>query len=272
MTKLLDIVSRLTEAIHAEAIRTGGSRSVVWLVGVPLAFATSITVTLAVAIVSERFATIGASSSDATTIQVTSVTTTNSAYWVITFAVTVGAVVATYAQASAARGAAKDVEHFAFVNSATMPMARWVYYGVVMAAISALLVVTTMMLLPTMFPQVYGGVDLASADGWRFVWTVPVYAFGACGFGVGIAAVVGNPAGSVALLLGWMYVIETAIALAPNGYQMQGYMPFLNAVYATGQELAFTAPWSKTSGLVYFLGVSAATFGVGLVRIRRRRR
>ncbi|MFW0789263.1 ABC transporter permease [Gordonia sp. CPCC 205333] len=263
--------NRLIDAVHAEAIRTGGGRSIVWLIGVPLAIATSVAVTLAVAIVSERFATIGANSADTATIQVTSVGTTNSVYWVITFAVTIGAIIATYAQATASRDTSMDIERFSSPDSVTPPIARWLYYGSIMAVVSAALVVVTMLVLPAAFPQVYGGVDLASASGARFVWTVPLYAFGACGFGIGIAALIRNPAGSVALLLGWMYVVETAISLAPNGYDMQGYMPFLNAVYATGQELAFTAPWSKTSGLAYFLAVSAAVFSVGLIRIRRGR-
>lgn len=260
----------IATGVRAEAVRTGGRRSTVWLVGIPLAVISGLLITIAVAVVAERFAAIGAAA-DPTAIRVTSVATTNAVYWIITLTVTVGAVVATAAQASAMREPIADLERFSFPTVATMPIARWLYYGAITATASGLLVTGALLLLPRAFPLVYGGVELTSDAGLRFIWAVPAYGFGACGFGVGIAALIGNSAGAIGVLLGWMYVVETAISLAPHGYAMQAYMPFLNGVYSTGQELAFSAPWSGNGALVYFLALAVVVFGIGLARESRRR-
>ncbi|NMO00746.1 ABC transporter permease [Gordonia sp. TBRC 11910] len=264
--------STIPTAVVAESIRTGGRRGVVWTIGVPAAVLSGLLITMAVAIVAEQFAAIGAASANPASIQVTSATTPNAVYWIITFTVTIGAITAAYAQASAMREPADDLERFSYVRSWTAPIARWLYYGTVTAVVSSALVVCTLLTLPRAFPLVYGGVELMSDAGLRFVWAVPLYGFGACGFGIGLAAVIANPAGAIALLLGWMYVVETAITLVPNGYQLQSYLPFLNGVYGTGQELALQTPWSRNSALAFFVAVSALVFAVGLLRLSRRRR
>lgn len=169
------------------------------------------------------------------------------------------------------RGPTADLERFSFPTSWTMPFARWIYYGSITASASAVLVVITLLALPYFFPLVYDGVDLTSDAGIRLVWAVPLYGFGACGFGVGLAGVIGSPAGSIAVLLGCMYVVETAITLVPKGYELQSYLPFLNGVYGTGQELAFTAPWSRNGALAYFTVAAVLVFVLGLIRLRRRR-
>jgi hypothetical protein len=92
------------------------------------------------------------------------------------------------------------------------------------------------------------------------------------GISLGVAAVVGNPAASVAILLGWVYIVENTIALIPNGYTIQGYMPFLNGVYGTGQAIVLMPPWGINGAIAYSGGVAVAMFAIacGTARLRRR--
>lgn len=253
-------------AIRAEFVRVGGRRGPLLFAALPAAVLAPLLVTFAIAAVAERFATMSASG-----IQVTSVQTTNSVYWVLTFTVIVWTIIAATAQASAVRGPASDLERILFSRAWTAPVARWLFFGLVSAAVALVLAVLVMATLPAAFPSVYGGVDLASPAGLRFLVTVPIYAFIACGVGVGLGAIVGHPVVTAVLLLGWAFVIENSIALAPKGYTAQGYMPFLNGQFGTGQELAFTPPWGPNGALAYAAAVAVGLVAIGSGAIARRR-
>ncbi|MDS1115464.1 ABC transporter permease [Gordonia westfalica] len=267
ITTLAAVAGQIRRGTRAELTRVGGARSILLYGLIPGAVLLPLVITLGVATVAERFASISGS------IQVTSVTTTNSVYWVITFTVMIWAVVAAYAQATAERGAPGEIARHLYPRRWTGLVSRWIAYGTGAALCSAALVALVMAILPTFFPKVYSGVDIGSAEGVRFLVAVPVFAVCAVGIGIGLAAIVGHPAGTVVALLGWAYVIENAISLVPEGYTLQSYMPFLNGTYGTGQELAFMPPWGRTGGLVYCGVVALVLFLLGCValtlRVRR---
>ncbi|MBM7367163.1 ABC transporter permease [Gordonia hydrophobica] len=260
-------LAHLFRAVRAEFYRVGGRRGPLVFAALPGAVVVPLVVTIAIATVAERFATMSASG-----IQVTSVQTTNSVYWVLTFTVIVWAILAATAQASAARGPASDLERILFPRAWTAPVARWLLYGALSATVALVLTAAVMLVLPAAFPTVYGGVDITSSAGLRFVITVPIYAFLACGIGVGIGGIVGHPVVTAAVLLGWAFVIENSISLAPKGYTLQGYMPFLNGQFGTGQELAFTPPWGPNGALVYAAVVGAVLVALACGAAARRRR
>ncbi|WP_168704735.1 ABC transporter permease [Gordonia paraffinivorans] len=263
-TTLSAVAGQIGRGTRAELTRVSGARSILLYGLVPGAVLLPLAITLGVATVAERFASISSS------IQVTSVTTTNSVYWVITFTVMIWAVVAAYAQATAERGPLGELARYLYPRRWTGLVSRWIAYGVGAAVCSAALVALVMAILPTFFPKVYAGVDIGSAAGVRFLVAVPVFAVCAVGIGVGLAAIVGHPAGTVVGLLGWAYVIENAISLVPNGYTLQNYMPFLNGTYGTGQELAFMPPWGPTGGLVYCAAIAVVLFALGCAAVALR--
>ncbi|GAC70125.1 hypothetical protein [Gordonia soli] len=266
MTALVDAAVQVARGTRAEAVRSGGTRSAILLAAIPCAILLPTAITFGVAAVAERFATIPGE------IQVTAATSTNSVYWVITLTTIVIAATATYSHAITLRGRDDDLDRWLFPRACTPILARWLFYGVAGAVCSALLVAATMLLLPALFPAVYGAVDLWSGVGARFVVTVPIYTFLVCGLGIAVAAIVGHPAGAIAVLLFWVYVVENMISLVPNGYALQSYMPFLNGIAGTGQELAFTPPWGVDGGLVYLAVVTAVamSIGCGVSMLRRR--
>lgn len=253
------VIRQIWHGIRAEAIRVGGPRGLLIAAVLPGAIGLPLVVTFGVAVVAERFSTLSGS------VQVTSVTTTNSVYWIITFTATVWMLVAAYAQATADRGLAGEINRYLYPRHWTGPVARFLHYGTGAAVCALVLTATVLVTLPRAFPNVYGGVDITSPEGIRFLVTVPVYSVCAVAIGVGVAALTGHAAGAIALLLGWTYLVENAISLLPNGYTLQSWMPFLNGTFGTGQELAFAPPWGPNGALLYCAAVATAFMIAGCV-------
>ncbi|WP_194834381.1 ABC transporter permease [Nocardia sp. XZ_19_369] len=243
----------IRRAIAAEWTRTAG-RSFLWAVAVPLTFLLPLGVTFAIAAVAERLASLPGQSYLAT------VSTTNSVYWVITMSVAVMMVTTAYAHATQWRGQTSDLNAFLFPRSWTAATARWIYYGAITAISTLLLLIAVMVTLPHLFPQIYGDVDITDSAGIRFLWTVPCYAFAACGVGVAVGSLIRTPSAAVAVLLFWVYVGENSINLLPRGSAIQAYAPFLNAVAATGQEVAFLPRFGRNGSLLYFILVAVSLF------------
>lgn len=248
----------IRRGIAAEWTRTTG-RSFLWTVAVPLTFVLPLGITFGIAAVAERLADLPGQSYVAT------VTTTNSVYWVITLSVSVMMVTTAYAHATQWRGPTRDLHAFLFPRPWTVALARWIYYGAITAISTVVLLVVVMVTLPHWFPRIYGAVDISDSAGIRFLWTIPIYAFAACGVGVAVGSLIRTPSAAVAVLLFWVHVAENAINLLPNGYTLQAYAPFLNAVAATGQEVAFLPRFGRNGSLLYFVLVAVTLFVVTAV-------
>ncbi|MBY8857848.1 ABC transporter permease [Nocardia sp. CA2R105] len=243
----------IRRGIAAEWTRTTG-RSFLWTAAVPLTFVLPLVITFGIAAVAERLATLPGQS------YVAKASTTNSVYWVITLSVSVMMVTTAYAHATQWRGQTSDLNAFLFPRSWPVALARWIYYGVITAIMTVVLLVVVMVTLPHQFPQIYGAVDITDSAGIRFLWTVPSYAFAACGVGVAVGSLIRTPSAAVAVLLFWVYVAENAINLLPHGYTLQAYAPFLNAVAATGQEVAFLPRFGRNGSLLYFILIAVTLF------------
>lgn len=264
-------VTLIRRGIAAEWTRTTG-RSFLWTVAVPLTFVLPLAVTFGIAAVAERLATLPGQRF------VAPVSTVNSVYWVMTFSVSIMMVTAAYAHGTQRRGHTSDLDTFLFPRLWAAALSRWIYYGVIAALSTLVLLVVVMVTLPHQFPELYGGVDITDSAGIRFLWTVPVYAFAACGVGIAIGSLIRAPSAAVAVLLFWVYVAEAALNLLPHGFTVQAYAPFLNAVAATGQQVAFVPRFGRTGSLLYFILVAAGLFVAAVVlpvlvrRISGRRR
>ncbi len=254
----------LARSVRAEAVRLGGARGLLLRVVVPLGLLLPAVITLAVAAVAERMNSTGG------LLHVRQVETTNAIYWLVYLGVTVLAVAAAYAQATAGRGPAAEVARHAAPRPLTGMLARWILLGAIAAAGMALTAFLLLVALPALFPNVYGQVDVASAAGARFVWALPLYAALAVGLGVGVGALVPRPAAAVAALTLWSLLIENAVMLLPRGGDLIGWMPFLNGIYAAGQDIALAPAWGRDGALGYVAGVTVVVIALGWARLRRR--
>ncbi|MEW2478894.1 ABC transporter permease [Mycobacterium sp. NPDC049093] len=231
-------------SMRAELIRTGG-RGPLWSVLVPAAVVLPTVITFLIAYVAERFARIPGQS------YVQQVSTTNAAYWVITVTVVLAALAAAHGQAHEFRYGAHQYVRFALPRASAALAGKWLFYGLLGALVAAAMVVLVLVALPWVSGSVYGQVSLTDPHGVRLLWTVPVYAFFAAGLGLGVGAVIRTPAAAVGVILLWVYVIETAVGYLPGGYSLQRFMPFLNGVFSTGQDIVLNPPWGPDLALAY---------------------
>lgn len=265
---MIAAVRQVGRGVRAERLRTGGRRSFLVYGALPAGVVLPLLITFGIAYVAERISRLQSDE-----ISVSPATSSNSVYWIMTFTVVVGALAAAYAQASCLRGPARDADRYLYPRAWTSALSRWLYYGLLTALVCAILVAAVMAILPRAFPAVYSEVELFSPVGVRFLLTVPVLGFFACGIGVGLAAIIGHPSATLAVILFWVFVMEDAVVFAPNGTKIQAFMPFLNGTWGTGQDLVISPPWGPTGALVYFGAVATAIFvlGAGALALRRRR-
>lgn len=259
--------TQVGRGVRAEGVRTAGRRSFLLLGAFPAGVILPLLITFGIAYVAERISRLNSSQ-----ISVSAVESSNSVYWILTFTVIAGGLAAAYAQATSMRGPARDLDRYLYPWSPASALARWLFYGALSAVVSTILVAVVMAALPAAFPNVYSQVDLFSAVGVRFLVTVPIYAFFTCGLGVGLAGLIGHPAGSLAILLAWVFVVEDAIVFAPNGTKIQSFMPFLNGTWSTGQDLVISPPWGVNGALMYFAAVCSGVFLLGALSVTFRRR
>ncbi|WKG02258.1 ABC transporter permease [Mycolicibacterium sp. HK-90] len=246
--------AQVLRSLRAEMTRTAG-RGPLWSVLVPAAMTLPAAITFLIAYVAERFARIPGQS------YVQQVSTTNAAYWVITVTVVLSAVAPAYGQAHEFRSGANQYVRFAVPRASAAVAGKWLFYGALGSVVSAAMVVLVLVALPRVSGLVYGQVSLTDPHGLRLLWTVPVYAFFAAGLGLGVGTAIRTPAAAVGAILVWVYVIETAVGYLPGGYSLQRFMPFLNGVYATGQDIVLSPPWGPDLALAY----TCALFSVVLL-------
>ena len=257
--------SALRRAVHAEIIRLGGRRGPIARVSIPIGFVLPVMLTLIIGGVAESL------HSDTGLIQVREVTTTSSVYWVIALGVTVHTAVSASVQASSQRGDVGELGRHLVPSSAISLCSRWLVTAVVGAACSFIACLLLMVALPIFFPAVYSQVDATSAEGIRFLWAVPLHCLAACAIGIGVGALVRSPAAAVTILTVWSLLIENALIYIPYGGKLVGWMPFLNGIYGTGQNIALSPPWGPNMALAYFTSIGAAFMIAGIVSTRTHR-
>lgn len=111
-----------------------------------------------------------------------------------------------------------------------------------------------------------------SGDGLRYLWRLPVLA----GLGtlavLGLAFIMRNAAGTIALFLVWTLALEGLVGLIPKiGQTLSGWMPFGNGNYwAQGEIARMNISWGEWPALAWFAVVCGALWAVGLVLTMRR--
>lgn len=255
-------VRALSRSIRAEAVRLGGLRGPLSRITLPLGLALPVLLSLGIGVAAESL------HSSEGLIQVREVSTANSIYWVIYLGVTVHAVVSAYAQASSQRGEAGELERRLVPSPVASLFGRWVVTasaGAVCSFLACLLLLTA---LPAFFPEVYGHVRAASPEGVRFLWSVPVHCVSACAVGAGLGALLRSPAAVAAVFPLWALFLESALVFLPYGARLTGWMPFLNGVYGTGQEIPLEPLWGRDFALLYVVLIGMMFIAAGAVSLR----
>ncbi|GGG80722.1 hypothetical protein [Corynebacterium pelargi] len=253
----------LIRNVRAEAIRLAGFGP--WLCWVlPLAVFAPLLISFTVAAIAERIA------KDSAILRIQGVTSDNAAYWVVHLGVLICVIGAALAQTSTTQLAPVVLLHTRLQpRSLHILFARWLLCGAVACLVVWLDIFLLLVLLPQAFGQVYAGVDLFSFTGARLLWAGPVWTWIACGFGIGLGAVLRTPAATIAVLSVWALLIENAIALLPHGGTLLKFMPFLNGTFATGQAVAIEPGWGHNGALLYVVVLALLTVVVGALVSKR---
>lgn len=242
---------------RAEWIRTAGAGRL-WTVLAPAAVLTPLAISVGIAAVAEAFARIPGQ------LSVLQVPTSNAGYWVITITLTLVAIAAADGQSSENRYRTAEYIRLAIRSRWSVPVGRWLFYGLLGAALAAVTMVIVLAALPVVSTRVYGTVSVADPVGLRLVWTTTVLGFFAAGAGIGVGALVRSPLGAGAVIVAWTYVVETAAGYLPGGLAAQRFMPALNGGSAAGQDTVLIPPWSPNIALLYVCALCAVAFGVGV--------
>ncbi len=256
-------IEHLRRSVRAEVIRTAG-RGPLWTVLAPVATLLPAAVTLGIASLAEHFARIPGQR------YVQQVPTSNAAYWVVTITVVMTAIAAAFERSHESNLGQTRYIAALLPRPWTVLGGKWLFYGALGAIAAAVLVITLLVALPHVAPLVYGEVSVTDTVGRRLLWTVPVFAFFAAGLGVGIGGCTRSPAAAVGLILFWVYVVELAVSYLPGGLSLQRFMPFLNGVYATGQDIVLEPPWGPDIALCYVCALFTAVFTCGVRAARTR--
>ncbi|WP_327150354.1 ABC transporter permease [Nocardia sp. NBC_01329] len=253
------IATYLVRAVRSEIAKLSW-RSSVWYAIVPLAVAIPIGLNFGIAKATEANKLNGAGGMD----------TNNAAYWILVFSAFI--LMAGGVSSLCAEFKDNTVETVFGIQTRRwiLPIAKLIVFGVI-AALAAL-VVTFLILwaFPQLFPEIWGRVEVFSADGVKLLIGVPVYTLLITALGLGVAALVPKPGLVVMIVLLWKFGVEVFVTFVPGdlGVTLQQLSPFKNGELGVGQLATIESLFGGQNGsLAYFALVCVAIFGVGTVRL-----
>lgn len=155
--------------------------------------------------------------------------------------------------------------------------ARWpaIVTKTALLTVASMLVTAVSIILAFVVAGGLSGVDswtAFSGDGLKYLWRFPVYT----GLGtlavLGLAYIMRNAAGAIALLLVWTLGVESMVMMIPKfGEDLAGWMPFTNGDFWTQGEIAQGAiTWGEWPALAWYAVVCVALWAGGLALTMRR--
>ncbi|WP_280245855.1 ABC transporter permease [Nocardia abscessus] len=121
-------------------------------------------------------------------------------------------------------------------------------------------------------PEAGATLTLSSADDWREVYGIPIYAFLCVLLAVGVGVLVRQSAAAISLIVLWPLLIEGLLgAFGSFGRNVTPFLPFANANHFFSSA-ASTANWhwGPWGSLLYFTAFVALVFGAALVVVNQR--
>ena len=199
--------------------------------------------------------------------------TNNAAYWIIiftTFILMLGGV-----SSACSEFATRSVDSYLAIQPKRwiMPVAKLITFGLIAVVTSEITTFGVMWLLPKVFPDVWGRVDVFSADGIRLLLGLPALALFICMLGIGLSMLVRRAGLVVMLVLLWKFGAEVFVVYVPGdfGLILQRLAPFKNGEIGAGQLATFDTLFGNATGsLFYFGALCVLVFIVGVVKLSTR--
>ncbi|WP_067660816.1 ABC transporter permease [Nocardia harenae] len=198
--------------------------------------------------------------------------TDNAAYWILVFSTFILMVGAVSALAGEFRDDTAQIVFRIQPRRWLLPVAKLVVYGLIGAVTAAFTVLVMLGGFPLLFPEIWGRVEILSADGIRLWLGIPLFTVLVCALGLGLAALLPKPGLVVMIVLLWKFGVETFVTFVPGdlGITLQQLSPFRNGELGVGQMATFDSAFGGQNGsLLYFAAICVAIFAAGTVRLTR---
>ena len=254
-------MSALTRAVRAELVKLPW-RHPWWTVMIPLAVVIPVFITVAIAQATQSNLLRADGGMD----------TNNAAYWIIvfsTFILMLGGVTST---CNEFRDRTVDAYIAISPRRWVLPVAKLVTFGISGVIVTFVVTLLVMLVLPGIYPDVWGRVDVFSADGIRLLIGLPILTLLVCTLGIGLSVLVRKAGFVVMIVLLWKFGVELFVAYIPGevGMLLQKLSPFKNGELGAGQMASFDSLFGNSVGsLVYFGLICAAFFVIALIRFSR---
>lgn len=147
--------------------------------------------------------------------------------------------------------------------------AKAAVFGGLAVAVTVVLAVLSLLLASALISG--GSIDLGSDSAVRQIWGIPVVAFCFVLVGLGVGAIIRHTAGALVVLLLWVFVLESIIAILPKvGSQVGPFLPFRNADRFLAGGGGDDFHWGIYGSIGYFAVIAVVVFAAGLLALSRR--
>lgn len=155
----------------------------------------------------------------------------------------------------------------------TVALAKLLLYSAYAAALTFLVVVVSFFLAKLLAPASASGMFHPFSDekAAAIMWTYPAAAALIVFLAQGVALLLQQTAGSVALILIWFMGLENLFRLVPKvGSTIVRYLPFNNLdAFVNGFDVD-GVPWNSQGSAAFFLAWAVVLWGAGVVVLHRR--
>ena len=150
-------------------------------------------------------------------------------------------------------------------------LSKTIVYGLVAVVLSFFSTITSVLLFKWLAGDYGSEMKVFSGSSARVYVSTAVEALLVVVMSVGVAFLVRQTAGAIAIMLLWKLVLEDLITLIPKvGTHIKGYRPFAN-LSAWGSDAKLDgAPWGSTGSVIYFAVWALVLFAIGVAVLVKR--
>ena len=150
-------------------------------------------------------------------------------------------------------------------------LSKTIVYGLVAVVLSFFSTITSVLLLKWLAGDYGSEMKVFSGSSARVYVSTAVEALLVVVMSVGVAFLVRQTAGAIAIMLLWKLVLEDLITLIPKvGTHIKGYRPFANLSAWVSDAKLDGAPWGSTGSVIYFAVWALVLFAIGVAVLVKR--
>lgn len=150
-------------------------------------------------------------------------------------------------------------------------LSKTIVYGLVAVVLSFFSTITSVLLFKWLAGDYGSEMKVFSGSSARVYVSTAVEALLVVVMSVGVAFLVRQTAGAIAIMLLWKLVLEDLITLIPKvGTHIKGYRPFANLSAWVSDAKLDGAPWGSTGSVIYFAVWALVLFAIGVAVLVKR--